>query len=92
MKLIIEGGSSRTQSVVLNSQGNIVKKANTTGINPVTDPNFKAAVHELISKYINEDLTAIYHYGSGCINNDVNGSIRYMQLTESDKAFIKKHG
>jgi len=22
----------------------------------------------------------------------VNGSIRYMQLTESDKAFIKKHG
>jgi len=89
VKLIIEGGSSRTQSVVLDQHGNIVKKANTTGINPVTDPNFKVAVHELISKYLDQDLTEIYHYGSGCINNDVNGSIKYeyannLDLSESD--------
>ncbi len=81
MKLIIEGGSSKTQSVLLNTKGDLIKKANTAGINPVTDPNFKVAVHELINKYIDQELSTVYHYGSGCINSEVNGSLRHEYAT-----------
>lgn len=77
MKLIIEGGSTRSQSVLLSGDGNIVRRAQTAGINPITDPNYKVAVHEIISHYMNDDLQSIYHYGSGCINDTVNGGLKY---------------
>jgi N-acetylglucosamine kinase-like BadF-type ATPase len=77
MKLIIEAGSSRTQSVLLSSTGTVVKRKETIGINPTTDPNYKLAVHKLISNYINDDIGSIYHYGSGCINDTVNSGLIY---------------
>ena len=77
MTLIIEAGSTRTQSALLDGHGKIVKQAQTAGINPITDPNHKLGVHEIISKYIDYDIDSIYHYGSGCINDTVNGGLKY---------------
>ena len=77
MKLIIEAGSTRSQSALLNSSGKVVKRAQTAGINPVTDPNYKKAVHEIIRHYRGHEIVSTYHYGSGCISDTVNGGLKY---------------
>jgi len=77
MKLIIEAGSTRSQSALLDRSGKIVKRAQTAGINPITDPNYKVALHEIIGHYLDDDIQSIFHYGSGCINDSINSGLRY---------------
>ncbi len=75
MKLIIEAGSTKTQSRLLDGQNVIVKSCDSAGINPVTDPNYTDALSELINLYRKYSIGEIYYYGSGCIGPAVNDQI-----------------
>ncbi len=75
MKLIVEAGTTKTDSVLISSsniQGAIIQSP---GINPVTDINHHQAVEALVKPYLHKPIKEIFYYGSGCINDDVNQAL-----------------
>ena len=75
MKLIIEAGSSKTDSQLI-SEGRIFGKLQkTTGLNPVTDKDYEHKLRDLCARYTDVPLKTIYYYGSGCINSKINTAV-----------------
>lgn len=74
--LIVEAGSSKTDSVLL-IDGQPEPTVKSRGINPVTDKHYDAAIRELCHHYSDkEHIDRIRYYGSGCINETVNYRIK----------------
>lgn len=72
MKLIVEAGTTKTDSVLIGPNGHKKQTLYSSGINPVTDIHYTQAVKELVLPYLKEPINEIYYYGSGCINDQVN--------------------
>lgn len=71
MKLIVEAGTTKTDSVLIGSDGTQVAIIQSPGINPVTDINHLHAVKELLEPYLQKPIKKVFYYGSGCINDQV---------------------
>ena len=72
MKLIVEAGTTKTDSVLIGPKGHTEETLHSSGINPVTDIHYKRAIEELVRPYLQSSIKEIYYYGSGCINDRVN--------------------
>lgn len=86
MKLIIEAGSSNTQSVLISDQGDILNRNVSSGINPTTDPEFENAIRELNKHYGHLRIEEIYFYGSGCIDPKINRKVEHILLAQVREA------
>lgn len=75
MKLIVEAGSTKTESTLIAPNGAPAAIYKSPGINPVTDSNYSNALHALILQYQDSDIKEIHYYGSGCINKAINDKI-----------------
>ena len=76
MRLIVEAGSSKTDSVLIDQKDHEVKVITTDGINPVSDKNFGQKVKSLTDLYSKRiDIDSVDFYGSGCINQQVNNKV-----------------
>ncbi len=75
MKLLVEAGSTKTDSVILHNGVTIGPIIQSSGINPVTDSTHLDAVQELTAHYQSHKIEEVYYYGSGCINDDVNNKL-----------------
>lgn len=75
LKLIVEAGTTKTDSVLIGSDGTQDVIIQSAGINPVTDINHHHAVKELLRPYLQKPIKEICYYGSGCINDDVNNTL-----------------
>ena len=74
--LIIEAGSSKTDSVIISDMNTISSTIKGEGVNPVTDPNYKKALQTNLNHYQDREIDAIKYYGAGCINQEVNDQIK----------------
>jgi len=74
--LIIEAGSSKTDTVVI-SDGEIVSAPiNDIGVNPVTDPSYQKALLSNLALYEKKSIRRVRYYGAGCINKQVKDKVR----------------
>ena len=71
MKLIVEAGSTKTDSVLIEDNGAIVLKTQTDGINPVTDRSYEDSIIQLSDIYSEKEISNICYYGAGCINDEI---------------------
>ena len=76
MKLIIEAGSSNTQSVLISQNGKEIQSETSLGINPITDPNYTIAIDQMCMPYKDLNINEVFYYGSGCIEKKVNNKIK----------------
>lgn len=77
MKLIIEAGSSKTESRLIDPICGVQDKNSSPGINPVTDPHYEKALESLAAYYHQKlNINEIHYYGSGCINQNVNDEVK----------------
>lgn len=77
MKLIIEAGSSKTESRLIDPICGVQKKNSSPGINPVTDPQYEKSIESLAAHYEHQsNINEIHYYGSGCINQSVNDQVK----------------
>ena len=75
MNLIVEAGTTKTDAVLINTDGSILIQTASTGINPVSDPDYQHAIDDLVMTYRNRAIQQIFYYGSGCINEEVNEGV-----------------
>ncbi len=75
MKLIVESGSTKSDSILISLQNKVVQRHTTPGINPVSDPNHLTAVRKLTEIYAKAAVKKIFYYGSGCINATINSRL-----------------
>jgi len=68
LKLIVEAGSTNTDSVLVDKNGAIYPVITSPGINPVTDHGYLSAITALAKQHSNTDIDHIFYYGSGCID------------------------
>jgi len=74
--LIIEAGSSKTDSILMDGQNVVYQIQKSRGINPITDPLYEAAIRESVSPYQNYlPIDEVRYYGAGCIDDITNNKI-----------------
>lgn len=77
VKVIIEAGSSKTESRLIDVNGKQLHRAITPGINPVSDPSYREALTALCTEYQGgTTVEEMYYYGSGCINTHINDRVK----------------
>ena len=76
MKLIVEAGSTKTQSALIGPGDLLYEYHDSPGINPVTDPDYEVAISELVTPFLEKNIESIFYYGSGCINDEVKEGVR----------------
>ncbi len=81
MKLIVEAGSTKTDSILIRNGQVHGGQKSSPGINPVTDPHYRQKVHDLIGLYPADQISSVIYYGSGCINEEVNEKVRKLILS-----------
>jgi Predicted N-acetylglucosamine kinase len=82
MKLVVEAGSTKTDSILISTISEEYPIVKSSGINPVTDPDFALAIDELLSHHSGVEIDQIIYYGSGCISDEVNNRVR-VSMTKS---------
>lgn len=78
MKLLVEAGSTKTDSLVLFPDGGRSTIHKSKGINPVTDPDHTLAIDALLAPYRDLDINLVMYYGSGCIGPEVNDPLAHI--------------
>jgi len=74
--LIIEAGSSKTDSILMDGKDIVHQIHKSPGINPITDLHYEAAIDESITPYLSYlPIDDIRYYGAGCIDNITNNKI-----------------
>ncbi|HEX2395738.1 MAG TPA: ATPase, partial [Bacteroidales bacterium] len=76
MMLIADSGSTKTTWVLVNDN-RAEKVINTSGINPMYQD--EEGIFNVLKKEFSPSVTgtvSVYFYGAGCINNDVNKTVR----------------
>lgn len=68
MKLVADSGSTKTTWALLSSDGELVTKVTTQGINPVyrSDDEICNILRNELPPAVRQSLSALYFYGSGC--------------------------
>ncbi len=74
--LIIEAGSSKTDTVLLSGEQKVSTPIHDMGVNPVTDPSYESALTANLAHYKDVSIDFVRYYGAGCINQEVNNKVR----------------
>jgi len=74
--LIIEAGSSKTDTVLLSGEQEVSTPIHDIGVNPVTDPSYESALTANLAHYKEVSIDFVRYYGAGCINQEVNNKVR----------------
>lgn len=73
--LIIEAGSSKTDTVLITHTSQTSSPIHGPGVNPVTDPSYEQALLANLDSYKDQDIHSVKYYGAGCINQAVNNRV-----------------
>ena len=71
MKLIVEAGSTKTDSVLIDKQNKVKQRHSSPGINPVSDKYYQKAIDHLMQPFLTTPLESVHYYGSGCVTPEV---------------------
>ena len=92
MKLIVEAGSSKTDSVLIDRGETISEVFSSIGINPVSDKNYTEKLKVLTDHYKSRsDIKEVHFYGSGCIGGVVDDAVANQLrrgLTNKPESFV----
>ncbi len=70
--LIVEAGSTKTDWAIIRN-GRVMERNQTTGMNPVTDPDFGNKLAALLKTATSlHPISSVYYYGAGCVDEEVN--------------------
>ncbi len=89
MRLVIDAGTTKTSSAIVNITSLTSEIRQTSGINPVTDPGYDLKIHELLHPLKERPITEVFFYGSGCINETVNSKVKSAIVRYLPQAKIK---